>query len=209
MTSDGVIVAAPTWVPGKRALYYVSYKFGAPEILWHDLNTGDRKRFATFAGSNMSPAVSPDGSKVAMILSKDGTVDLYVCNSDGSGLRRLTNSREEESSPCWSPDGQWICFADKSGGRRALRKVSPNGGTPVRISTSGVSNPTEPDWSPDGKWIVFTSQRGGGFDICVVPSGGGSATVLVEGEDATWAPNSRTVVYARARPERQPATLFA
>ncbi len=196
VTSDGVIVAAPTWVPGKRALYYVSYKFGAPEILWHDLNTGDRKRFATFAGSNMSPAVSPNGSKVAMILSKDGAVDLYVCDSDGSGLRRLTNSREEESSPCWSPDGQWICFADKSGGRRALRKVSPQGGTPVRISTSGVSNPTEPDWSPDGKWIVFTSQRGGGFDICVIPAGGGEATVLVGGEDATWAPNSRTVVYA-------------
>ena len=195
VTSDNVIVAAPDWVPGKLGLYYVSYKNGGPEILSHNLNNGKRDRFAAYPGSNISPAVSPDGSKVAMILSKDGAVDLYVCNTDGSGLRRLTKSREDESSPCWSPDGQWICYADKSKERRSLWKVSPGGGAPVRISTSGVSNPTEPDWSPDGKWIVFTAQMGG-FEICVVPASGGSATPLVGGEDPSWAPNSRTVVYA-------------
>jgi len=37
----------------------------------------------------------------------------------------------------------------------------------------------------------------GGFEICVVPATGGSATVLVSGEDPSWAPNSRTVVFAR------------
>ena len=196
VTSDGVIVAAPDWVPGKLGLYYVSYKNGGPEILSHDLNSGKRNRFAAYPGSNMSPAVSPDGSKVAMILSKDGAVDLYVCNTDGSGLRRLTKSREDESSPCWSPDGQWICYAGKGNERRALWKVSPGGGTPVRIATSGISNPSEPDWSPDGKWIVFTAQMGG-FEVCVVPASGGSATPLVSGEDPSWAPNSRTVVFAQ------------
>jgi len=195
-TKDNVIVAAPCWVPGKLGLYYVSYKYGGPEIFSHNLKTGDRNRFAAYPGSNISPAVSPDGSKVAMILSKDGAVDLYVCNMDGSNFRRLTQSREDESSPCWSPDGQWICFAGKKDERRSLWKVSPGGGTPVRITTSGVSSPSEPDWSPDNKWIVFTTQRGGGFDVCVVPSGGGAATVLVEGEDPSWGPNSRTVVYA-------------
>jgi len=195
-TSDGVIVAAPCWVPGKMGLYYVSYKNGGPEILSHNLNNGQRSRFAAYPGSNISPAVSPDGSKVAMILSKDGATDLYVCGTDGSGLRRLTKSREDESSPCWSPNGEWICYAGKGNERRSLWKVSPGGGAPVRISTSGVSNPSEPDWSPDGKWIVFTAQMGG-FQVCVVPSSGGTATPLVEGEDASWAPNSRTVVYAQ------------
>ena len=196
VTRDNTIVAAPVWVPGRLALYYVSYKLGNAHIFHHDLGTGARSAFARYGGANFSPAVSPDGSKVAMILSKDGWVDLYVSNTDGTGLKRLTRSPQDESSPCWSPDGQWILFAGKSGERRVLMKVSPNGGEPVRIPTSGVSNPSEPDWSPDGKWIVFTSQ-GGGFTICVVPAAGGAAVALVEGEDPSWSPNSRTVVFAR------------
>ena len=197
VTSDNTIVAAPSWVTGRLALYYVSYKLGKPDIFYHNLTTGARSAFARYGGSNFSPAASPDGSKVAMILSKDGWVDLYVCNSDGTGLRRLTKSPQDESSPCWSPNGDWILFAGKSGERRVLMKVSPNGGEPVRVGTAGVSSPSEPDWSPDGKWIVFTSQYGGGFNICVVPAAGGAAIPLVEGEDPAWAPNSRTVVFAR------------
>src|SRR5208283_27326 len=70
--------------------------------------------------------------------------------------------------------------------------------SPVRISVSGMPSPTEPDWSPDGKWIAFTSQYRSGFSICVVPADGrGGATQLVEGEDPSWAPNSRTLIYAR------------
>jgi len=196
-TSDRSIVAAPCWAPGARALYYVSYSLNHPDIFYHDIPTKERRAFARYGGSNISPAVSPDGSKVAMILSKDGWIDLYVCNADRTGLTRLTRSREDESSPCWSPDGKWICFAAKIKERRSLCKISASGGEVQRIPTSGVINPTEPDWSPDGKWIVFTAMMGG-FGICVVPSQGGKAFDLsVAGEDPSWAPNSRTVVFAR------------
>jgi len=197
ITTEKNIVAAPAWVPRHFALCYGSYRADHPDIYHHDLGTGRLTKLAYYPGSNISPAPSPDGSKVAMVLSKSGAVDLYVADlPDGGNLRQLTKSREDESSPCWSPDGQWICFAGKSNERRALWKVPATGGTPVRIPTSGVSNPSEPDWSPDGKWIVFTSQMGG-FEICVVPAAGGTATPLVSGEDPSWAPNSRTVVYVQ------------
>jgi TolB protein len=196
VTHDGSIVAAPCWVPGHLALYYTSYKLNHADIFYHDLSTGSRRAFARYGGSNMSPAVSPDGSKVAMILSKDGWTDLYVCNSDGTGLKRLTKSPEDESSPCWSPDGQWICYASKDKERRGLCKISPAGGEPHRITIAGAGNPTEPDWSPDGKFIAFTVQWGS-FQIYVVPAEGGTATPLVEGEDPSWSPNSRTLAYGR------------
>jgi TolB protein len=207
VTKDNSIVAAPSWVPGHLAMYYISYKLNHPDIFYHDLSTGSRKVFARYGGSNMSPAVSPDGRKVAMILSKDGWTDLYVCDADGSDLRRLTKSREDESSPCWSHDGKWICFAAKLKERRALCKISPAGGELVRIPTTGVLNPTEPDWSPDGKLIVFTSMMGG-FEICVVPPNGGEVIKLVPGEDPTWGPNSRTVVYARRQGGRRVLSLL-
>jgi TolB protein len=207
ITHDNAIVAAPAWVPGKLALYYTSYKLGNPDIFLHNLSTGERTGVARYAGSNISPAPSPDGSKVAMILSKSGAVDLWVANADGSGLKQLTKTREDDSSPCWSPDGQWICFATKINERRSLCKIPASGGTVQRISTAGISNPSEPDWSPDGKWIVFTAQMGG-FDVCVVPASGGSATVLVNGEDPSWGPNSRTVVYARRQGGRRTLSLL-
>jgi TolB protein len=207
VTKDNNLVAAPDWVPGKFALYYVSYVMGNPSIFHHDLSSGSRKAFARYGGSNISPAASPDGTHVAMILSKDGWTDLYVSRTDGSDLRRLTKSREDESSPCWSPDSQYICFAAKINERRSLCKVPVGGGQVQRINTIGVSNPTEPDWSPDGKWIVFTSM-GRGFDICVVPSQGGEAMPLVSGEDPTWAPNSRTVIFAKRQGGRRMLSLL-
>ncbi|MFO1476367.1 MAG: hypothetical protein U1F98_06920 [Verrucomicrobiota bacterium] len=196
VTKDGSLAAGPNWVPGKFELLYSSWKLGNAAIFSQNLATGTRKRVAWYGGSNLSPAVSADGRKVAMILSKDGWTDLYVADIDGSNLRRLTKSPEDESGPCFSSDGQWICFAAKLKERRSLCKVRVTGGPVERIATVGVSNPTEPDWSPDGKWIAFTSQ-GRDFSICVVPAQGGEATPLVGGEDPSWSPNSRTLVFAR------------
>ena len=196
ITHDDAIVAAPAWVPGRLAIYYTSYKRGNPDIFFHNLGNGQRHVVAGYSGLNTSAAVSPDGTKVAMILSRSGSPDVWVGNADGSNLKQLTSTPEDESSPCWSPDGQWICFATKIAERRVLAKVPAGGGAVQRIPTPGAPNPTEPDWSPDGKWIAFTSQAGG-FDICVVPAGGGAPTVLVAGEDPSWSPNSRTLIFTR------------
>ena len=197
VTKDNVIVSAPSWVQGRLALYYNSYKYENPDIFYSDLSTGQRRVIARYGGSNFSPAASPDGSKVAMILSKDGSPDVYVANADGSNLKRLTTG-VEDSSPCWSPNGEWICFATKIAGRRLLAKAPAGGGAVQVIHTTGAPNPTEPDWSPDGKWIAFTSQAGE-FDICVMPADGSAApTVLVRGQAPSWSPNSRTLIFSHS-----------
>ncbi len=207
ITRDDTIVAAPAWVPGRLALYYTSYRLGNPDILFHDLSSGQRRVFARYPGLNTSAAPSPDGRRVAMILSKGGSPDVYVADADGGNLTQLTHTPVDESSPCWSPDGRWICFATKIHERRVLAKV-PSGGGPLQvISTRGVSNPSEPDWSPDGRWIAFTAQMRD-FEICVVPSEGGSATVLASGEDPSWAGNSRTLVFVRRQGGRRVLSLL-
>ena len=198
VTHDNSLVSAPCWVPGDRTLFYVSYKSGFPDILSHDLGTGSRKKFASYGGSNFSPAVSPDGRRVAMILSKSGNAELFVSNRDGTGLKQLTKSRESKSSPCWSPNGREICYVSTSG-RAGLYKINADGGEPRRLQVVGVGgNLTEPDWSPDGKTIVFTSQMGG-FNICTVPASGGNAEILAAGEDPAWGANSRTVIFTQRK----------
>lgn len=207
VTRDNSIVAAPAWVPGQFALYYTSYRLGNPNIFYHNLATGERRVFAKYPGLNSSAAVSPNNGAVAMILSKGGSPDVYVCDADGGNLVRLTKTPQDESSPCWSPDGQTICFAGKISERRSLCRVPASGGSVTRIPTVGVSNPTEPAWSPDGKWIAFTRQARD-FEICVVPAAGGDATILVTGEDPSWAPNSRTLVFTRRQGDRRVLSLL-
>jgi len=196
LTADNSLVAAPAWVNAQPAIFYTSYKLGTPKIFSHNLTTGERKTVAGYPGLNTSVSLSPDGTKVAMVLSKSGSPDIYVANADGSGLVQLTHTREDESSPCWSPDGRTICFSSRASGRSALYTIPISGGEPKRLATAGISNATEPDWSPDGKTIVFTSLMGD-FNICTVPAGGGTATVVTTGEDPSWAANSRTVIFAR------------
>lgn len=201
VTSDKSLVAAPCWAPKQRVLFYTSYKLENPDIYSHDLSSGAREVVARYSGLNTSPAVSPDGSRVAFILSKSGSPDVWVADRYGKNPVQLTKTKEAESSPCWSGDGQMICFVSReSGSRPGLYTVPAGGGAMRRLRTDGAANPTEPDWSPDGKWIAFTTMRGGGFDICVVEAKegqGGEARVLVAGEDPSWAANSRTLIFSR------------
>ena len=80
----------------------------------------------------------PDGTHVAVILSKSGSPDLWVANIDGSGLRQLTKTLEPESSPCWSPDGQHICYVSSEDGPARLYRIGANGGTPPPRRASSI-----------------------------------------------------------------------
>jgi TolB protein len=205
VTRDNSLVAAPCWA-GKGALLYTTYKLGNPYIYAQQLNTGARVAVAKFPGANISPAVSPNGKRVAMILSKNGSPDLYVANLDGSGLKQLSFSKAAESSPCWSPDGETICFVSQIDGPPLLYTVSASGGAPKRLRTVNAATATEPDWSPDGKWIAFTMMSRP-FQVCVVRATGGDAMALGQGEDPSWAPNSRALIVSRGSGNRHLSLL--
>jgi TolB protein len=208
LTHDGALVDAPSWLPGGRGLLYTSWMNGNTQIYEHNLASGARKVFAGYPGSSFSPEVSPDGQKVAMILSKGGSPNLYICDINGGHLKQLTHTRDEDSSPCWSPDSREICFVCRSG-RAVLQKIRIDGGQANPMHVGGVfGNLTSPDWSPDGSKIAFTSGSRP-FNIWVMPAAGGEAEKLVaDGEDPCWAPNSRTIIFTQRRSEKRVLCLL-
>ena len=207
VTSDNARVISPSWGPGRQMLYYTSYRSKYADIYSHNLTSGERRAIADYPGSNLSPAVSRDGRKLAMILSKGGSPDLYVADADGKNLRQVTKTPDDESSPTWSPDGTRICYSAREA--KGLFIISATGGTPRRLNFATGGIPSEPDWSPDGKSIIFTVYRAGKFELLVGPAdGSGSVTALGEGEDPSWAPNSRTVAFVRRDGNRRVLSLL-
>jgi TolB protein len=77
------------------------------------------------------------------------------------------------------------------------------------LNIGGLRGATEPDWSPDGKYIAFTRMGGGkNFEIYRVDAAGGVAERIGEGEDPSWAPNSRTLAVIRRQGNTRKLSLL-
>lgn len=107
----------------------------------------------------IGPAVSPDGTKIIFWAFAPGTpADLYLMNSDGSGLRNLTDTPSvSEGNPVFSPDGRRIAFRRGIGGGDRDIWVMNLDGTGLRnVSNDPTSFDFVPSWSSDGKLIAWS-----------------------------------------------------
>jgi TolB protein len=199
ITKDNALAMMPRWAPDGSRLIYTSYfKNGFPDIFQIDLGTYQRNSLVSFKGTNSSARYSPNGQQIAMILSGEGTPELYVSDAQGRRVSRKTRSDAVKASPCFSPDGSRIVFAMEPGPQLYVIPVS--GGTPSRI-TSGISGfCAEPDWSrTNPNKIAFTMRAGSGYQIGVLDissrTGGVVSKAAFDGIEPTWLPDGRHLVY--------------
>jgi TolB protein len=199
ITRDNSITLSPRWSPdGTRLIYTSYYKSGFPDIFTIDLRSFQRTTFVSFKGTNSGARFSPTGSQVAMVLSGEGTPEIYVSNAQGRGVARKTRSDAVKSSPCFSPDGTRLVFAGEPGPQ--LYTMPVNGGAPTRL-TSGISSYcAEPDWSRGNpNRIAFTIRVGRNFQIAVYDFSKRASEQVskapFDGVEPNWLPDGRHLVY--------------
>lgn len=199
ITRDNSITLSPRWSPdGTRLIYTSYYKSGFPDIFTIDLRSFQRTTFVSFKGTNSGARFSPNGSQVAMVLSGEGTPEIYVSNAQGRGVARKTRSDAVKSSPCFSPDGTRLVFAGEPGPQ--LYTMPVNGGAPTRL-TSGISSYcAEPDWSrANPNRIAFTIRVGRNFQIAVYDFSKRASEQVskapFDGVEPNWLPDGRHLVY--------------
>jgi Tol biopolymer transport system component len=81
----------------------------------------------------------------------NGNWDLYMVNSDGSNLRRLTTDPAIDGLPTWSPDGQWLAFLSNHEGNWAIRLLHVATGQTRLVFNFDGGVYTPPNSDPYGK----------------------------------------------------------
>ena len=99
------------------------------------------------------PAWSRGGDRIAFTrLEANGHAAIYVIESDGTNLVRLSPSGEHDYEPAWSPDGQRIAFVntDTIAFNNEIYIMNADGTNRVPIASLQYGGPS-PAWSPDGR----------------------------------------------------------
>jgi hypothetical protein len=150
-----------------------------------------------------SPAWDPAGDRIVFEgLSTGGISDLYMVDLRTHQRTRLTADRFRDTSPDWSPDGQFIVFASDrttfgGGGHVNLFLLDLVEGS-IRYLTHGPWTDQAPRWSRDGRQIAFTSDREGVADLYAIDLNGEGRrlTHLTGGAfDPDWLPGDSGLIF--------------
>ena len=199
LTSDAKMTVFPRWKADGESIFYISDKNGAPQIWEMNTATGQRNRKWSFKGTPAGIAVSPDGSRVAAILSFQGNPELYILQGDR--YIRLTNTpNASEGQPTWSPDGRQIAFVSNETRYPQIYVIDVATKQKRRLTSRGSQN-VDPDWGKDGR-IAYITKRGGA-QVAVMDAVSGDAKaklvtdVSASWQHPSWARDNRHVVASR------------
>jgi Tol biopolymer transport system component len=173
--------------------------------------SGDRPETSFTSSFTTAPREFRD--KIAFQSNRAGPTEIYVMNSDGSDVARLTYEviGGPSSVPAVSPDGRRVAFSvrvDGPAGPEVEFEVYV-----MNVDGTGLTNLSRnpavdwgPAWSPDGSKIAFVSGREGdpeGAEIYVMNADGTGQMNLSNSpgwdSNPAWSPDGTRIAFASAR----------
>lgn len=146
LTYTRSINTEPQFTQDGQTLYFTSDRSGGPQIYRMPITGGEARR-VTFSGNyNIAPRISPDGKTLAYISRQGGKFQLYALDLVTNQPLRLTET-DQDDSPSFSPNSQYILYATQEGGRGRLGIVSTDGRTQQRLTTQ-IGDIQDPTWGP-------------------------------------------------------------
>jgi Tol biopolymer transport system component len=146
--------------------------------------------YAKTVSSKAAPAVSSSDGRIAFASDRDGNVEIYVMNADGSNVTRLTYNAAEDNWPSFSADGNRIVFISLRHDPifAEIYVINADGTNETRLTTTSAGE-NSPTFSPDGTKIVFTSVSSlGSGDVFTMNADGTGRTNLTNDANNDYEP---------------------
>ncbi len=196
---------AVAWSPDGTKLYYGKNTRDHPhwslqfDLYQYDLRAEKETRL-TRGRRASSPTVSPSGDRLAFVVTGDGTSNLAVANTDGSGYAVVTgySSGEQVYNPRWSPTGDEIVFDYSIRDGRDIAVIRPDG-SGLRYLLQGPEDTRSAVFTQDGKGIVYSSDRTGIFNLYFYDFASGTnrqLTNVIGGAFLPTVSRSGSIIYA-------------
>ena len=183
-------------------LAYVVQKNNTHELQIADADGQNPQVMLRSKHSIISPAWSPDGSKLAYVSFETGKPVVYVQTLATGQRFPIANFKGNNSAPAWSPNGEQLAITLSRDGIAQIYTINADGSGLRRVMRSPLID-TEPFFSPDGSSLVFTSDRSGSPQIYRVPvSGGNASRITFNGSyniSPALSPSANELVYVTRR----------
>jgi dipeptidyl aminopeptidase/acylaminoacyl peptidase len=206
LTTSPAQDASPHVSSDGKKVVFSSTRSGSWEV-WTCRADGTDFTQLTFLGDTPvgSTRWSPDSRRIAFDGQQPEGYDLYLVNEDGSGLRRLTESRFRNVKPSWSCDGRWLYFASNRTGSFQVWKMPVDGGEAVQLTWDGGFTPFE---SLDGRHLYYAKSPDAS-ELWRVPVDGGDESLAVENvTHGRWIPTDRGICILNMRAATHPVIEF-
>jgi TolB protein len=208
VTHLGTISISPRISPDNTRLAFASLGRDGWTIRMYSLELNRYVAFpgGTAGGSNQSPAWSADGSRIAFSSSRTGNPEIWLGDSNGGDLHKLTAFKGPNVAPTFNPrTGSQIAWVSGRTGLPQIYTMDIDGSNVQRITDGGYA--VSPSWSPNGQLLAFSWNRKygpgdpGGDDIHVIDLASKDYLQITHESGSndfpSWAPDGRHIVFQR------------
>ncbi|MGK2962584.1 MAG: protein kinase domain-containing protein [Gemmatimonadaceae bacterium] len=198
--------SSPLALSTEGTLLYEAYD-PQNQIVRVDRNGTARPVDAGWTGAFQHVSVSPDGTRLAVAIARDGKTEVWVKVLDDGPLTQVSSEGTYSYRTAWTPDSRSILFVSDRSGRSALYQVDADGRSPATPLLAHPRGVDEGALSRDGRWLVVRVGSGGGRDIYARRLTGDtslSAVITSEFEEYSpeVSPDGRWIVYGSNQSRR-------